>query len=307
MGSGSHPSAAGPGLTLQRSGSHHPSPTCLLQIVRSSAFAPEDLSAVSLGTHFCSSATRLGHKQKKPLQCGPPFRLRRLGLVPHPLFHAERPGRASSPRGSGPIETDFGAEELGTSGQRRQPASGVLGWTTRLRGAGEPASKLFPARERGPDRLRSGTRLLSVLRPPRCPRLNPPPTSFMRLFPFLPPLSCAGWTTAARGVGGGVQKERISDVEEKRGEIGREARREKRDHAGSRAARGKRVQRGAGGGGGKAAGGRARGRRDTRRAGSSRGGGEHGGRRKEEEAFRCFSERDVKTENKNRPVNGLLA
>ena len=217
MGSGSHPSAAGPGLTLQRSGSHHPSPTCLLQIVRSSAFAPEDLSAVSLGTHFCSSATRLGHKQKKPLQCGPPFRLRRLGLVPHPLFHAERPGRASSPRGSGPIETDFGAEELGTSGQRRQPASGVLGWTTRLRGAGEPASKLFPARERGPDRLRSGTRLLSVLRPPRCPRLNPPPTSFMRLFPFLPPLSCAGWTTAARGVGGGVQKERISDVEEKRG------------------------------------------------------------------------------------------
>ena len=33
-------------------------------------------------------------------------------------------------------------------------------------------------------------------------------------------------------MGGGVQKERISDVEEKRGEIGREARREKRDHAG---------------------------------------------------------------------------
>lgn len=143
---------------LQYGGSHHPSPTCLLQIVKSSAFAPEDLSPFSLGIHFCSSATRLGHKQKKkPLQCGPPFRLRRLGLVPHPFFHAERPGRASSPRGSGPIENDFGAEELGTSGQRRPPASGVLGWTTRLRGAGEPASKLFLAREPGPVRLRSGT------------------------------------------------------------------------------------------------------------------------------------------------------
>ena len=215
MGSGSRPSAAGPGLTLQRGGSHHPSPTCLLQIVRSSAFAPEDLSAVSLGTHFCSSATRLGHKQKKPLQCGPPFRLRRLGLVPHPLFHAERPGRASSPRGSGPIETDFGAEELGTSGQRRPPASGVLGWTTRLRGAGEPASKLFPARERGPVRLRSGTRLLSVLRPPRCPRLNPPPPplcgSFLS-FPRFPvpggPQQHGEWVGVSRKKGSVMWKKR---------------------------------------------------------------------------------------------------
>ena len=50
---------------LQSGGSHHPSPTCLLQIVKSSAFAPEDLSAFSLGIHFCGSGTRLGHKQKK--------------------------------------------------------------------------------------------------------------------------------------------------------------------------------------------------------------------------------------------------
>lgn len=77
---------------------------------------------------------------------------------------------------------------------------------------------------------------------------------------------------------------------------------------GSRAARGKRVRAwGRREEGGKAAGGRTGGRRDTRRAGISRGGGEHGGRRKEEEAFRCFAERDVKTENKICLVNGLLA
>lgn len=43
-----------------------------------------------------------------------------------------------------------------------------------------------------------------------------------------------------------------------------------------------------------------------RRAGISRGGGEHGGRRKEEEAFRCFAERDVKTENKILPGEWTL-
>lgn len=109
-----------------------------------------------------------------------------------------------------------------------------------------------------------------------------------------------------RGGAGGIHKERVSDVEEKRGKR-EEGRREERDHAeesgskreGCRSAGRKEEE--------EAAGGTTSGRGDNGRAGSSRGGGEHRRRRKEEEAFRCFSERDVKTENKNCLVNGLPA
>lgn len=138
---------------------------------------------------------------------------------------------------------------------------------------------------------------------------QPPPNLLYAALSFSSPafLCRVDHSSTERGLGG-VQKERISDVEEKMGEVGREARREKRDRAGeSGSEREACPSVGPEEEGGKAAGGRSGGRRDTRRTGSSRGGGEHGGRRKEEEAFRCFAERDVKTENKICPVNGLLA
>lgn len=204
MGSGSSPSAEGPGLTvtvrwLVPSESHLPPP-----IVKSSAFAPGDLSAVSLGIHFCSSATRLGHKQKKEAtSMWSTFQARKAGPSPTPSLprRAARPrlqparlwadGNRLRSRGAGDIES------APPACKRRPGLDHSLSGSRRAR----VKALSSPGAGTSPTALRNW--LLSIPRPPRCPRLNLPPPSFMRLFPFLPPLSCAGWTTAAReGVGG---------------------------------------------------------------------------------------------------------
>ena len=202
---------------LQYGGSHHPSPTCLLQIVKSSAFAPEDLSPFSLGIHFCSSATRLRHKQKKEAtSMWSTFQAPKAGPSPTPFL----PRRATRPRLQ-PARFRADRERL------RSRGAGDIG-------SAPPACKRRPGLDHSPSGSRrarvkalsspgAGTsptalrnRLLSVPRPPRCPRLNLPPTSFMRLFPFLPPLSCAGWTTAAQRGGWGVSRKKGSVMWKKR-------------------------------------------------------------------------------------------
>lgn len=191
------PSAEGPGLTvtvrwLVPSESHLPPP------IVSSAFAPGDLSAVSLRIHFCSSATRLGHKQKKEAtSMWSTFQARKAGPSPTPSL----PRRAAR--------------------RRLQPARlWADGNRLRSRGAGDiesapPACKRRP----GLDHSLSGSRRARVkaLSSPGAGTalwnwLLECPQAASGLFPFLPPLSCAGWTTAAREGVGGVQKERISDV-----------------------------------------------------------------------------------------------
>lgn len=213
MGSGSSPSAEGPGLTvtvrwLVPSESHLPPP-----IVKSSAFAPGDLSAVSLGIHFCSSATRLGHKQKKEAtSMWSTFQARKAGPSPTPSLprRAARPrlqparlwadGNRLRSRGAGDIES------APPACKRRPGLDHSLSGSRRAR----VKALSSPGAGTSPTALRNW--LLSIPRPPRCPRLNLPPPPLCGSFLSFPRFPVPGGPQQhGRGLGG-VQKERISDV-----------------------------------------------------------------------------------------------
>lgn len=116
---------------------------------------------------------------------------------------------SSSWPGSGLTHFDCRPGRSAVPGQRRPSESGLRSSTSSLGTVPEPASE-----DRAGAETCHRAPALRVPRPSPCP---PPTASFLRLLPFLPPLFLFRVDHSGGGEKESLSKERISDVEEKRG------------------------------------------------------------------------------------------